>query len=186
MSNPKEIKALMANQGILFTYTGGLSADVITSILHLIDNKLKLRGISIRRKKNIVNIAIECLQNIHYHGVGLAEQENSHVECLIVLSRTAEGYGFWFANKIAERDSNVLSERLTYLNNLNAEELHQEYITILNRGVLSPKGGGGLGLIRILRESGEPIQFEIEPTDDPQIFELSIYVSIPLSTIILA
>ena len=180
MSSPKDLQTFMASQGILFSFSGELSADIITSILHLLDNKLKLKGVGIRRKKNIVNIAIECLQNIHYHGLGLGEEGRRQVNCMVTLVRNEVGYELWFANQIGVEDATVLHPRLTFLNSLSTDQLHEEYLTVLDRGVLSPKGGGGLGLIRILREAGQPILFEITPTSVPEVLDLSLKIAIPV------
>lgn len=168
----------MSQRGLLFSYSGALTAEIITSLLHLLDNKLKIRNVGIRRKKNIVNIAIECLQNIHYHGLPIEDGDGSMVDCLVALVRYGSVYDLIFSNKIMEADAILLDERLTYLNNLNNEELHHEYLNILNRGILSAKGGGGLGLIRILRESGKPINYSFEQTESPNVVTLNLTVTV--------
>lgn len=178
MSNPLALKAELAQRGVLFVYSGALTTEVITSILHLLDSKLKMRNIGVRRKKNIVNIAIECLQNIHYHGFSLDESHNRKVDCLVALIDHVEQLELWFNNLVDAEHAASFLTRLNYLNSLDVDQLHQEYLAILNKGTISDKGGGGLGLIRILRESGGPILFDVEQLPNTTLLQFSLRVPV--------
>lgn len=178
MASAFDFHGYMKEQGILFAYAGELSPDIITSLLHMLDNKLKLRGLGVRRKKNLMNIAIECLQNIHYHGYRPEEGRQDTVNCHMAIQQQDNLYSLHFSNEILAAEVPGLSERLFYLNSLDTDALHREYLDVLNRGIMTAKGGGGLGLIRILRESGRPMTYTFEPTDTPELLTMNLVVSL--------
>lgn len=182
MQTVNGFRNLLNAEGILFAYAGALSPDIITSLLHMLDNKLKLLGLGVRRKKNLVNIAIECLQNIHYHGWHDQEQAIPFAECMMALQSTPEGLKLWFSNEISAEDKLMLEERIQYLNQLNSDQLHQEYLDVLNKGLMTAKGGGGLGLIRILRESGQPLAYSFEPHASLPHFHMNLVVSLTVES----
>jgi len=186
MMTVNNFRNVLNEEGILFAYAGALSPDIITSLLHMLDNKLKLISMGVRRKKNLMNIAIECLQNIHYHGWHAEEQTaNPFAECMMALQRHPEGLSLWFSNEVTAEDKPLLEERLNYLNQLDPSKLHQEYLDVLNKGLITAKGGGGLGLIRILRESGRPISYNFEPHQLMPHWHMNLVVGLPIDSPIL-
>ena len=49
---------------------------------------------------------------------------------------------------------------------LTGDQLHNLYLTQLATGDLSDKGGAGLGIMRILRESGQQFAYSINAIDE--------------------
>jgi hypothetical protein len=61
------------------------------------------------------------------------------------------------------------------INHLDKEELKAYYLTILEEGNLSEKGGGGLGLIEMAKKSQRPLQAEFKKlADDIFAFNMQI------------
>jgi hypothetical protein len=62
---------------------------------------------------------------------------------------------------------------------MDAEQIQQMYLDVLDLGALSDKGGAGLGFLRIIRDSGNKIAYSFESADDNQqmFYSMEILVS---------
>ena len=59
-----------------------------------------------------------------------------------------------------------ISGKIDYINSLDRDQLKAYYKEVLNNGVLSKKGGGGLGLIDIARRSGSKLEYNIREINE--------------------
>jgi hypothetical protein len=60
---------------------------------------------------------------------------------------------------------------------MSKEELKTYYKEVLSNGVMSEKGGGGLGMIDIARKSGSKLDYKFSVVDEKfSFFSLSIKV----------
>lgn len=164
---------------IIMSYNGSLNGELIGAIIQVADSKLKEQQTNIRKKKNIINILIESLQNIYYHSspdlaTGLVTRE-----CYITLIKDLEEFCICLGNYMLTKHVDQFKERLDSINSLSKTELHQLYLQTLDSGKISSKGGAGIGMLRILRESGNPIEYEFTPVNEQYSFYgLKIKVSL--------
>ena len=103
---------------------------------------------------------VECLQNLYHHIdefeiVGSPEELAEKKSAIFSISRTPESYDIVTGNYIDQANVKDISQKIEYINSLNKDELKAYYKEVLNNGVLSKKGGGGLGLIDIAQMSYE-------------------------------
>ena len=61
-------------------------------------------------------------------------------------------------NLVNIQDKLFLEKKLNELNNLDKDQLKAYYTQVLGEGILSKKGGAGLGLIEMAKKSQKPIQ----------------------------
>jgi hypothetical protein len=167
---------MMQQNHLIVSYNGSLNGELIAALLQLSDAKLKEQELTIRKKKNIINILIECLQNIFYH----SESESAMFQqCVLMLGKDETSYYIYTGNYLRNEKAKMLQTKLDKINPLSKEELHQLYLATLDSGQLSAKGGAGLGMLRIIRESGQKLAYEIEPIDqDYAFFSLQIRINI--------
>ena len=80
--------------------------------------------------------------------------------------------------RVLERQNiDSLKNRLERINAMSREDLKTYYKEVLSNGVMSEKGGGGLGMIDIARKSGSKLEFVFSPVDEKySFFSLSIKV----------
>ncbi|SFC62143.1 hypothetical protein SAMN05421780_107136 [Flexibacter flexilis DSM 6793] len=158
---------MMKQNHLIVSYSGTLNGELIASLLQLSDAKLKEQQVNVRKKKNIINILIECLQNIFYH----SEMELPALkECILMLSKQDDEYVIYTGNYLRQDRAKVLQAKLEKINPLSQEEIHQLYLATLDSGQISAKGGAGLGILRIIRESGQKLEYAIENIDNEHAF----------------
>lgn len=82
----------MKTHHLIFGYRGNLTNELITSILQLADSKLKELKAPFKKKKAIINILIECLQNILYHSEASQDTDFQGHQCIFLLGKTDEKF----------------------------------------------------------------------------------------------
>ena len=167
---------LMGNHQLIFGYKGSLSNDLISCIIQLVDSKLKEMDAPFRQKKSIINILIEGLQNCLFHA--LENNNPQEHECIFLLGKQEKNYQIRIGNFIDPAKTAVLKVKIDELNNLDADQIQQRYLDVLDHGQLSDKGGAGLGFLRMIRDSGNPIGYAFEPSENHKVFySIDILVS---------
>jgi hypothetical protein len=59
---------------------------------------------------------------------------------------------------------------LEYVNSLEKEQVHSLYLEILDKGEISNKGGAGLGILRVLKDSGSKLDFNFQEIEENRSF----------------
>lgn len=164
----------MHEDNIIFSYNGSLNGELIASLLQLSDSKLKELDIPLKRKKNVINILIECLQNILYHTDGL---EGDEKDCLLLIGVEDDDIVLIAGNQALASKTLKLKEKLKKIKSLSAPELHEYYLETLDSGLLSDKGGAGLGMIRMFREAEGNVDYTFKEIENgKEFFSLEIRV----------
>lgn len=161
---------MMRTHHLIFGYRGTLTNELITSILQLSESKLKELHVSFRKKKSIINILIECLQNVLYHSNEWDENGLIGKHCIFLIGNRNGEYFVQLGNFIENPQIEALKAKLEYLNTLQKPEVHQLYLDVLEKGQLSEKGGAGLGILRIMKDSGQKIDFAFQKVDANRSF----------------
>ena len=161
---------MMRTHHLIFGYRGTLTNDLITSLLQLSDSKLKELKTPFRKKKSIINILIECLQNILYHSETFHDGLFSGHHCLFLLGKRESDYFIQIGNFIDNTQMTDLRSKLDYLNTLDSKQIHKMYLEVLENGTISDKGGAGLGILRVMKDSGSKIQYAVQSIDKTRSF----------------
>ncbi len=166
----------MGSHQLIFAYRGSLSNDLISAVIQLVDSKLKELEAPFRQKKSIINILIEGLQNSLFHAIENNNQKNH--ECVFLLSRQGKSFIIRIGNFIDRSHEDVLRNKINHLNSLDADQIQQMYLDVLDNGQLSDKGGAGLGFLRMIRDSGNKIAYAFEAPEGEKVFySIEILVS---------
>lgn len=141
---------------ILLSYYGGLDQS-LTFILsnkveHILEEHERSRGVI----KRIFSILIESLQNIRLHAIRSVVREEL---AGIIVVKFADYYEINVMNLADENARLILERRIDEVNSLSPEKLKQRYMETMTNGVISDKGGAGLGIITIALKSKEPIVY---------------------------
>jgi hypothetical protein len=161
---------MMKQDHLVFSFAGTLNGELIAAILQLADSEIKKNKPLLRRKKNVMNVLIECLQNIYYHAAEAANLPQQFQECFVGLGLEKETLFITSANFVDAGKVPAFNNKLEKLNSMDKTELHQHYLQVLNEGLISDKGGAGLGLIRMLRESGQPLVYSFATVNESMSF----------------
>ncbi len=115
------------------------------------------------------NVLVECLQNISHH-TEISAAESLKRPSVVVLGKSDNHFFITTGNLIHNDNASWLKEKIEVLNKLDKMGLKEIYKdTMVNTG-FSPKGGAGLGLIDILRKSGNKVQAEFEKINNELSF----------------
>jgi hypothetical protein len=118
----------------------------------------------LKNRKKVYFIMVESLQNITRH------QDNEVLEGFFSIHKAQSGFLITSGNIIENVHIASLKEKLEKVNSLNPEELKEYYYEVLNSGGFSEKGGAGLGLIEMVRKSGNKLLYDFVKINDKYSF----------------
>lgn len=166
---------------VIFSYKGDISSDVINVILDSVERKTEQANDPPRVRKKVYNVLVESLQNLYHHvdnPPGDFEDQESRKFGMIVVKKNNGGYNITTSNFIIRNKIAKLEEKLDKINQSSAEEIKELYKFILHHQKISPKGGGGLGLVDIARKTGNTLEYKFyDYNKDYAFFRLSIDIN---------
>ena len=165
----------IVKEDTLFSYKGVMTDTKISDILDDIEDILDKKGETKKIAKRIYNISIETLQNLYHHSDNFDIIKNGIVEAasntVFVLKQNPEGnYQIVTGNFVKKNNIRVLKERIDQLNFLNKDEVKSLYKLILNNEEFSKKGGGGLGIIDLVKRTGQSLNYNFYYFNEEYIF----------------
>lgn len=158
---------------IILSFKGIITADFLSSILSIMETKMKTLDESSKRTKKVVNVLIECVQNLYHH---IEETDLQKIDgkllrtALIMVVKNKDNFLIQTGNVIEKEVAQELKERIDIINGFDKDELREYYQSTLNNGSVSDKGTAGLGMIDIARKSGNKLEYEFLPMDDKYSF----------------
>jgi len=160
----------LEQQRIMLSFKGGLSPDLITALLGVVERKLDRMEPDARMRKRVFNVAMECLQNLYLHNQGHHQQSGTDPQGVLMIAQGDEGWMVLTGNFMSAAEVNDLRSHLDRVNGCGPDQLRELYKTTLNNGHYGPAGGGGLGLIDIARKSGRKLEYGFVPLDGSNAF----------------
>jgi len=164
----------MQLNNIIFVYQGEVTADLVSSILHMMENKLDGDGEDRKIKKKVFNVMVECLQNVYHHldtlEVTSGDNEINDRTALLMIGKEEKDYYVITGNHIINDRIADLKARLDKVNSCDRKELKELYQAILANEPMSEKGTAGLGMIDIARKSGQTLGYDFHPVNDEYSF----------------
>jgi hypothetical protein len=166
--NAKDLHKLMRERNMLVIHKGDYSQESVIPILRMLENNLRSDGETFKVRKKAFHMLVEILQNVSKHSLKV----NGMHQGIFVLNIEAGHYIITTGNYIENSDIRPLKDGLARLGAMNREELVELYKTTLKEGKTTARGGAGLGLIDIARESTTPMKYEFVAVDDHKSFFL--------------
>jgi len=179
LENIFSIYQAMDNSGIILSFKGDITSELLTSVLQIMENRLDSFQEEPKIKKKVYHILVECLQNLYHHMDEIPSYINGKDRSAIfMIGKTDQGYSIITGNYILSENVSGLKKRIDEINALTKEELKEYYKQILANGEMSLKGGGGLGIIDIARKSGEKLEYEfLSLSNNVSFFILKIKIT---------
>lgn len=113
---------------------------------------------------------IEGLQNIRIHGA--ADDGGKQLGHVIVLDE-GDHYIISLGNLIPDKKKSFITNHLNELNAMDLAEVKEYYMKVLSNGLLSEKGGAGLGFITMALKSKSKLEYAFHQCqDDFSFFEV--------------
>jgi hypothetical protein len=164
---------LMREHKLILAYEGVVNQDLTKAFTSLTENNLSEEESSVSKK--VFHIMVECLQNLAKHA--LKEEPIEHKSSIFLVSKSPEYFSVTTGNSVENETRDSLNEKLSYLNSLEKAEIKKLYIQTLKGSDLSEKSGAGLGLIDMVKKTGEKLEFsfvDLSPTHSFFLFKVNI------------
>jgi hypothetical protein len=155
----------LEDQGIILVYVGKFTHKITKMFTALTEDETDYHNESKTLKRRLHHSVVEILQNMTKHSTELFT-EVKFGKGMFLLGKKHDTYYIYTANKIQKSEVNKLSTAIDLVNSSTQEELRELYKKQLRDGMISVKGGAGLGLIDIARKTGNILQYFFLPIDD--------------------
>ena len=154
----------------LFYYKGSIGSDEVTQILDKIERIMNEKKIPIKERKKVLNILIELVQNLYHHGERFNVDNGFKSYGCIIFNCNDDRIEIVSANFIKIEKLKVFTDYIDHTNSLGHEELKILYRKVLSNNLFSEKGGGGLGIINMIRKSGNKLKYCSQRTKGESFF----------------
>lgn len=179
--NMLTFKDILEREGVLFSFSGTVSQNILSSLAETLEKELNATGIAFTLIQNIFSIFTEQMQNIMSYS-----QERIHLGdnafespgiCIVGYDQDRGHFFVSSANIIHPEDESKLSEKLDKIIPMKKSEL-REYYKVLRRSGREKHGrGAGLGLLEMAKKSALPMEYEITHLDEKRsFFEIKTYI----------
>lgn len=160
----------MVTAGFPLVYKGEFNHQIMTLFTSMAEAKImkSKKEDAIRRK--VFHVMVECLQNITKHSDGFEDDKDRIGNGICIIGEKQEYYYIITGNKIHNDKIESLKNRIDQLNTLDRDELTELHKKQMVEGKLSEKGGAGLGLIDILRKTGQNLMYDFIPLNNQYHF----------------
>ncbi|MBI1287716.1 MAG: hypothetical protein GC178_09070 [Flavobacteriales bacterium] len=172
--------ALVGDEAVLFQHEGQVNKQVLLDTLPQLEQILDSLSVDRQKKRKIVNIAIETLQNLQLHSFQQETAKEYGLPPMFMLTKNKDHITIIIGNLVANSERAVLEDKLRKINSLNEEEIKFLYGVIMKQTVVkfSTKGGAGLGLIDMKKKSGNDLGFSFQDVDD-EVCYFNLRISVP-------
>lgn len=133
----------------LLRHFGEINQDLIHSFSETVEDLLISAGEKKPLVKRIFSILIEGLQNVLIHG----ERVNGDQLASVIVAANPEKYAVVIGNLTETGGEEKLKTYIDNLNEMTEESVKEFYLEVLNNGLISEKGGAGLGFITMRMKS---------------------------------
>jgi hypothetical protein len=169
----KDLIGDMERPRVMLSFSGLLTPDLVTALLQAVELRFDRLEADHKVRKRVFNVVMECLQNLYHHtttAAGHAHHAVADPQGVVIVARIESGYSVLTGNYMAGDAVQRLRDHLDHINSLDPNGLRDLYKQRLAQGELSPKGGGGLGMIEIARKSGGKLEYGFVPHDHHSAF----------------
>ena len=173
-----EVYEDLDKHNVVLSFNGDITSDLLTSILHVIEQKLDRYNEPTPIKRKVFNVLVECLQNLYLHSNIDDSNSEDKPSVVVMVAKCENGYNILTGNVVPRESVESLSKRLTKINQLSKDELKSLYLETLTDGKRSSKGGGGLGFLEIARKSKRKLEFGFVPYNNKtSFFSLNVKIT---------
>ncbi len=158
------------SENLLLGYKGEITDSLTANLLSLAENKLAMVEYNSRLKKKVFHILVEVLQNIYHNFNDLINAPNDYKEVFIMIIRGVKSYDIIAGNYLKKQHCMKLQQRIDEVNSMDADSLRAKYRIRLDQGEFTEIGRAGLGIMDMVRKSGQPLEYDFLPVDEEYTF----------------
>ena len=152
-----------AGASILISHFGEFSQDTVDELSGRAEETMLENGDKKGTVKKVFSILIEALQNIRLHG---EKDEEGQQTAFLILAQQEKTHSIAVGNLVRNSDLDTIQENLERINGLGRDELKDLYMEVLTNGMISSRGGAGLGFITIAMKSRSHLHYQVDVAGD--------------------
>lgn len=170
-----EVRDLLRKNGILITFSGRLSQQLIEEYGEAVKTYLENEDQSTKEIIHTFSIFIEQTQNIKNYCATRPEsaaKDRIAQSSIVTIGMNESGNFISSGNLVANADLPALTSRIDAILQLNKDELKKLYKERLRQGLSDnpAEAGAGVGLIDMARKASLPLEYSVTPQGDELSF----------------
>lgn len=150
------------SQDIVVDHFGEFTQDFVNSLTESVEEIMRERGDKKGTIKRMFNILVEALQNVRIHG---EKDVNGKQIAFLLVAGDDDKYNVILSNLVKKDNVDGLLGRIDRLNEMDDVQVKEEYMSVLDNGIISNKGGAGLGFITMKMKSKNEIGTKVHELD---------------------
>lgn len=165
--------------GIIFSYSGYMTEDILVGIGKAIKQKLKMDDEDSKTAKAVFSIFVEQVQNvIRYSAEKETKDDSTELRYgLLTVGREENRVFVTCGNIIRNADKVRLKGNLAKIQQMDKEELKKLWKDTLRGETPEGSKGAGVGFIDIARRARQGFEFDFSAVDDDvSFFTLKAYI----------
>lgn len=151
---------------VFVAHLGGINQDLINRLSEQVEEMLFSAGAKKTTIKRIFSIVVEGLQNILIHGERFGDDQL----CMLIVGASPTAFKVSMGNITGVEEKSKLIGYIERLNELDEAGVKEVYMETLNNGLISEKGGAGLGFITMRMKSKNSLGFDFKEWNAEQVF----------------
>jgi hypothetical protein len=160
---------------IVVSHFGEFSQDLVNSLSNGVEETMFEAGDKKGTIKRMFSILVEGLQNVRIHG---EKDEDSNQISFLIIAQDENEYLVTIANLVKNEVLDKIISRIDELNAMDEAEVKAYYMDTLTNGIMSQKGGAGLGFITMAMKSKNKLNYIPEQvSDELTCFSLEIKIA---------
>ena len=150
---------------ISLVFEGQITHQVMKALTGLVEQQLDdVEDDRVLRR--VYHVMVESLQNINRHAESYEYRGHPYPGMgLVLVAKNSERFQVTTGNIVENGHGEELALFLGKLNNMDQDTLDDLYKKQLREGIVSPKGGAGLGFIDIRRKTGNYLDYSFVKID---------------------
>ena len=163
----------MRKRNIVLDFQGAISHDMLVGMAELVKDKFTQDSRRGDIVKKIFSVFIEMAQNIAQYSTERVPLDNHPSDAgagIIVVTANNKTYTITSGNLANKQSIPGIVKHCEAINNMEKEALKRFYKKQIKSSRETGKKGGGIGLIDIVRKSGNPVHYEAIPVDNINTF----------------
>lgn len=177
----KFIENILSNEivarGFPLIYKGEMNHDITKLYTSMAEIKISKSKKEKNLRMKVFHVMVECLQNISKHSDDYDDEETKIGNGLFIVGEKETSYYVLTGNMINNENVPSLKKHIDKLNKMEKDELDALHKKQMREGILTTRGGAGLGLIDIVRKTGQNLQYDfIKVNDKAQYFVLKVEI----------
>ncbi|MFA6404035.1 MAG: SiaB family protein kinase [Salinivirgaceae bacterium] len=160
----------------IISFQGELTFEIIESLLNSAKQELDSLNLDLVVQKRLYSILVESLENSVKHRIPIDFKRN-HYPLEMNLQLYNNKILITVCNYIKQSNAELIAQKIDEVNSLNRDGLNQLYRSSIAKARISDKGGAGLGIIEMARNSGQKINYKFVQEESELVFfilELSL------------